>query len=1374
MSEVNLRIQVDGALQDVGKVYEKVEKLRLSASGTGKEIEKELQLAAKGMDYLRYRTLGANKEIRELQKKQQELKGALQRNNISTTNQSKALEQAAQATGRKAKAIQGLTEKYYRHRNALGILRNAKRDYANQADSLRQRIIQLNRAKKDGTAQTNRLSGSMGGLSQAARRVAGVFGMGLGLVGVVRLLRGVTRTIQTFELAQKQLEAVTGATSRQMEGFAREAIRVGSASIFGAEGVTKLQVQLAKMGFTIPQINDMAESITNLAMATQEELPKAAETVAFVIRAYQMDSRETINVTDTMARSFTASALDLEKFRQSMKYIAPIANQANFTLEETTAILGKLADAGISGSLAGTSMRNIIFQLSDSTSELTQRTGVAIKGFDDFTEAIWKLNEAGTDLEDVFNIMDRRAASAFTLMIESVGSLEEFRDVLQDAGGAAEEMSRVQLESLTYQTKLARRAWEGFVLSLDKGEGTLSRTLKSVLGTFTDTLQGWTRNLNKMSRATERDIMGLESLVGLINNTNLSFDQRLKYLRRIQSEYPGYFKHIQEDIENNSDLASAISSVNRQYGYWRKNMEGRLEIELASEATEELKREIEDLNKEISDGIEMMSRMERNRRTLLTVFGKEIFVHPGHAWWESPVTEEQVKKMINELNELEDELVEMEEKERKITENVLSTLPIDEFIGHYKRHGHQPWVDMIEETKEKFDDIFDINTGNIQDVENAAIPILENLKEQIKAQEAIIAIERRRAQATGGPAGGQLIPTDKWREAELALQGYLKAEEGLYEYIQQIIQGFEDEEKQNAQRINNEKKLRELQAERMYDGIELEKELAKIQKWAAHELADLKSKEEADRLKILANLEDAISKQERLSSLHQRNARDRQREYQNAQALLGLEREIADEKIKAAEFDLTKHDVEQRYDLERKAADEHFSRLKKDVTAQAEHDKEQAKLAFEAATELMDEETEEYKRHLYIRNEAYKQIEAEKNAEMEKISKQGRSRQIELNSQELQEVINVEQAKTEERIRGFEHQQELDRIAFDSERRTASERRDFQRKQEEERAKMLAEEYEAQMLLLEVERQRVTDGKAGDATAETIRQLEERIAELRRLMGIAQAEVESPSFDQGEWDALRDAAVGAMNDIGNALTKLSSDKADYYRKEREMLDRLVDESDSALERELQLREQGFASDVEAARKHHEEMKRLRRQALEDEERAAERQRRTEAIVQSTMLATSAVQIIKDATRYRGLIGVATAAGAIASMFALWSNVKQQSSAAAMYKEGGSFVLGGDRHSGGGTMLAPGHEAEKGEMVGVFKRSVTKKHGPQIKSLVDAVNAGNMPQGGSVNVFADNKDLRAMRRMMEKEEKVYYQGNKKIVKRGNFTTICHLN
>lgn len=99
--------------------------------------------------------------------------------------------------------------------------------------------------------------------------------------------------------------------------------------------------------------------------------------------AFNMPIDEIQRVADVMTKGFTSSNSNLMDFGEAMKYVAPIAEAAGASIEDTTALLGVLADNGIKGSMAGTAasamftrLQAPVGQAADALSELgvKQRT----------------------------------------------------------------------------------------------------------------------------------------------------------------------------------------------------------------------------------------------------------------------------------------------------------------------------------------------------------------------------------------------------------------------------------------------------------------------------------------------------------------------------------------------------------------------------------------------------------------------------------------------------------------------------------------------------------------------------------------------------------------------------------------------------------------------------------------------------------------------------------------------------------------------------------------------------------------------------------------------------------------------------------------
>lgn len=1256
---------------------------------------------------------------------------------------------------KRGKELNEAIKKETKARNDL----NVRMATANQyLTVLKQKKRELSETTGKATRQTTLFGGSLRGVMGVARQLAGVFGFGFGLYGVMRLFRSAVQTIRDFELAQKQLEAVTGATQGQMDNFAREAIRVGASSIYGAEGVTKLQVQLAKMGFTIPQINDMAESITLLAMATQEDLAKAAETVAFTIRAYQMDSRETKRVTDAMAKSFTSSALDLEKFRQSIKYIGPIANQANFTLEETVAILGKVADAGISGSLAGTSMRNIIFQLSDATSNLTKRTGIAVQNFDDFTAALWKLNEQGMKLEDVFDVMDRRAASVFTLLIESVGSLDEFRHAIMRSGGEAERMANIQMQSLSYQTQLAKRAWEGFILSLDKGEGSMTRLFKGVLSSFTGTMENLTYNLNRQSRAIAKEIIDIDFLVASINNVSISTERRIDMLKRLKENYPEYFGMLDMDIEKTEELTDAHADA--------------LETLKRSKEFQEAVEHVKELERGMGKGVERIDAFRMSIQKMIIAHEKMV------QGWKENDFEGVVGGALRFL------MADIERWYRHAVKSYgLAEEAVDDYegkiTGAIDRRDELVWGESMESIIDYFEkagvvaEFVSQETSEfnkeIKKLKDAGVPDIKAVERAYKNVGR--SIERRIEELEEFAEGNTKVT--------FQIELLKRAANELHTAFSDALSAAKDHTRETADIVRHEQRMAEFRAQQLYEGIRLEQELADIRKRFAEKQLQFMEGDAEDRAKAVLNAEYQLAIQKIRTAKMREEHQLTEESIRQQRELQKVMNEIYDEQLRRTEMAVDEFDTEARYKIEEERIKKHYERRSEEVSEGLR--KERAAIKDEYGRRIKDmsiadkANEEEVAKH----HKALAQLKSERKAKLAAIDKKANQDEALLREQQLNDLlaldkrfvnerINIAQQQSDRRMRLFEIEHEKERTAFNAKWRSDKARRDFERKQHEEMLKMRKQELEILLTVMEAEEKRASAESPEIDFSGLRRDIEDARSEIELLT----RQIADPEFRLEEWNRLRDTILGVMSDLGGAITNLARERELASRRERELLDRNLSETQRALETELRLREQGFASNVQAKQKELAELEAMRQEAEKKEEEAIRRRQISEAAVQSMNILTSAAQIIKHETLGKGAIGLITAAGAIASMYALWRGVRSQAEAVTKYEKGGHFILGGKSHAQGGSLIAPGHEGQKGELVSVFNRSATRKHAPQIKALTDAINMGAFPEN-NVQVFADNKDIRAIRKHLERGTETYANGYR-IIKRGNKTIRCRLN
>jgi len=303
------------------------------------------------------------------------------------------------------------------------------------------------------------------------KELAAAFGVGATIAGFAALVKSAVGTMASFEAQMSTVRAVSGATAEQFKKLEANAKALGAATKFTATEVGQLQEEYAKLGFTTDEILAATDATLALAAATGSTLADAASVAGSTIRGFGLDAEETARVTDVMALSFNKSALSLSDFAESMKYVAPIAKVANIDVETTTALLGKLADAGLRGSIAGTSLKNLLTKLADANSDLSKELGFSVKNTDDLFKAFKQLQTANIDLTAATELTDERSKAAFITFIDGIDSVKTLKTELDNAAGSAKAMADIMSDNLTGDIKKLESAWEGLILTLSNTDG---------------------------------------------------------------------------------------------------------------------------------------------------------------------------------------------------------------------------------------------------------------------------------------------------------------------------------------------------------------------------------------------------------------------------------------------------------------------------------------------------------------------------------------------------------------------------------------------------------------------------------------------------------------------------------------------------------------------------------------------------------------------------------------------------------------------------------------------------------------------------------------------------------------------------------------
>tara|TARA_Y100000592_G_scaffold34341_1_gene54614 strand:+ start:7982 stop:11767 length:3786 start_codon:yes stop_codon:yes gene_type:complete len=331
----------------------------------------------------------------------------------------------------------------------------------------------LSKKIRDNTNELKKMDEAMGRQQRNVGNYGGAIkGMALQIGAAIMAFKGLETAISTFsdfQFAIKQVGVISGASAQEMQLLEDQAKELGATTAFTAGEVANLQIELAKLGFDAQDIDSMTSSVLDLSFAFGEELNVTAEQVGVTLRGFNLDASEASRVTDVMAAAFSNTALDLSKFATAMPKVASVASTMGFTLEDTTSILGLLANTGMEASSAGTALRNMFLKLADPTGDLAKALGRNITSVEELIPAMQELDKKGIDVAGMLEITDKRSVTAFASMLKGSKQLGELNKVMKDSQGLTKKFADAMRDSLKGNIDATKSAAEGLVIELVDG-----------------------------------------------------------------------------------------------------------------------------------------------------------------------------------------------------------------------------------------------------------------------------------------------------------------------------------------------------------------------------------------------------------------------------------------------------------------------------------------------------------------------------------------------------------------------------------------------------------------------------------------------------------------------------------------------------------------------------------------------------------------------------------------------------------------------------------------------------------------------------------------------------------------------------------------
>ena len=474
-----LTLNASDAQKEIHNLSEKNKELRDSNKKIKEQMTELIATGKKGGEEWKNYTKALNANNR-----------AISENNQKITECEKRLDKTAMSANQLARKAKDLRKSL---RDTVKSLEPEK--YA----ALEKELKEVEEAYGQATKKAKDFGNSLLSLNKIKTVLTGVFvTIGAMITGqIVGGLRDAVSTIIEFEKKNSTLAAILGTTKKSIKDLTDEARRLGATTSYTAAQVTELQIELAKLGFFKEDIKAMTPSVLKFAKAVDTDLASAATLAGATLRIFNLDAEDTERALSTMAIGTTSSALNFEYLNSAMSTVGPVANSFGFTIEETTALLGALANSGFDASSAATATRNILLNLADSSGKLALALGGPVNNLDDLVKGLKKLNSEGIDLNKALELTDKRSVAAFNTFLNGTDTVLALCDAVTGAEDAFNAMSEEMGDNVQGALNRLSSTIEGVIMRLYGSKDLLRDLIDFVtrmvegVGTLVDMFKQW-------------------------------------------------------------------------------------------------------------------------------------------------------------------------------------------------------------------------------------------------------------------------------------------------------------------------------------------------------------------------------------------------------------------------------------------------------------------------------------------------------------------------------------------------------------------------------------------------------------------------------------------------------------------------------------------------------------------------------------------------------------------------------------------------------------------------------------------------------------------------------------------------------------------
>jgi len=334
------------------------------------------------------------------------------------------------------------------------------------------------RAHKDRMARTRELEAESRRANEAASAgfvKAGEAALAFGAVvatASLMIAKSVIEQGMAFETTMKTVQAISSGSAKTVEELTdnlnkltEAARKSGATTEWSAQQSGEALKFMAMTGMSVNDQIRALPGLLDLATAAQMELGMAADIVTDSLTAFGMATSEIGRFNDALINTTIRANTTVEMLGESLKYVAPVAANMGYSIEETAGLLGILANSGIKAEQAGTSLRQALIR----TGKAAKSMGMDVNS--SLIDVLTEMKKRQFSVNEVVEEYGLIASTGAVIMMNNIDKYKELTHELENNEGATKSLADMMRDTLAVDVDLLKSSIHNLALELYKQYG---------------------------------------------------------------------------------------------------------------------------------------------------------------------------------------------------------------------------------------------------------------------------------------------------------------------------------------------------------------------------------------------------------------------------------------------------------------------------------------------------------------------------------------------------------------------------------------------------------------------------------------------------------------------------------------------------------------------------------------------------------------------------------------------------------------------------------------------------------------------------------------------------------------------------------------